>query len=83
MLLIISPGGKTMRKILMLLCLSFALAGCSDRAEDLYETARFEEKQFNQEHAGKLYREIIEKFPDSPYADRARERLAELEAKDR
>jgi TolA-binding protein len=70
-----------MRKLLVLLCLSLALAGCSDRAEELYETAGFEEQQFNREHAGKLYREIIEKYPDSPYADRAKERLAELEGK--
>jgi TolA-binding protein len=72
-----------MRKLLVLLCLAVALAGCSDRAEKLYETATFEEKQFNREHAGKLYREIIEKFPDSPYAARAKERLAELEAEGR
>jgi TolA-binding protein len=70
-----------MRKLLVLLCLSLALAGCSDRAEELYETAGFEEQQFNREHAGKLYREIIEKYPDSPYADRAKERLTELEGK--
>ena len=72
-----------MRKILLLLCLAFALIGCSDRAEDLFETARFEEKQFNQEHAGKLYREIVEKFPDSPYAAKASKRLGELEEQGR
>lgn len=72
-----------MRKILVLLCLAFTLAACSDRAEELYETARFEEQQFNRAHAGKLYREIIEKFPDSPYAARAQERLSELEGEGR
>ena len=72
-----------MRKMLLLLCLSVALAGCSDRAEELYETATFEEKQFNQEHAEKLYREIMTRFPDSPYAAKAGERLAELEERGR
>jgi hypothetical protein len=32
------------------------LAGCGDKAKDLYETAQLEEKQFNKPHATKLYR---------------------------
>jgi len=68
-----------MRRVLLAICLAVALAGCSDRPRELFETAQFEEKQTNLEHAGKLYREIIEKYPDSPYAARAKERLAELE----
>jgi TolA-binding protein len=68
-----------MRRLLLVLCLALVLAGCGDRAKELYETAQFEEKQTNAEHAGKLYREIIEKYPDSPYAAQAKARLAELE----
>jgi len=68
-----------MRKLLLALCLALSLAGCGDRARELYETAQFEEKQTNAEHAGKLYREIIEKYPDSPYAAQAKARLAALE----
>lgn len=67
-----------MRKLLYLLCLAFMLAGCGDKAKDIFETAQFEEKQFNPEHAGKLYQEILDKYPNSPYAAQARERLAEL-----
>jgi len=56
------------------------LSGCqSDRAEKLFETARFEEQQFNDEHARQLYREILDCCPDSPSAARAKERLAALE----
>lgn len=67
-----------MRKLLSALCLALLLAGCGDKAKDLYETAQFEERQFNTEHAGQLYQEILSKYPDSPYAAQAKIRLAEL-----
>ena len=60
-------------------CLLLLLVGCVDKAKDLYDTAQFEEKQFNKPHATKLYRQIVEEYPDSPYADPAKTRLAELE----
>jgi outer membrane protein assembly factor BamD (BamD/ComL family) len=55
------------------------LVGCGDKAKDLYDTAQLEEKQFNKPHATKLYREIVEEYPTSPYANQAKTRLAELE----
>lgn len=55
------------------------LAGCGDGAKELFDTAQFEEKQFNKPHATQLYRRIIEKYPNSPYAGQAKARLAELE----
>jgi TolA-binding protein len=57
------------------------LAGCArgdTRAAELLETARFEEKQNNFEHAGQLYAEILKKYPSSPSAREASERAAEL-----
>ena len=62
---------------LILVCL---LAGCSGekKAAELLETARFEEKQTNREHAVKLYEEIVAKYPDTPAAASAKARLAEL-----
>jgi len=65
-----------MKLITLLLCL--ALFGCSDPAAEKYQTAQFEEQQFNRPHAIELYREIEDKYPDSPYADKARERLSAL-----
>ena len=47
--------------------------------KDLYDTARLEEKQNNAPHATKLYRQIVDDYPGSPYADRAKTSLAELE----
>jgi hypothetical protein len=68
-----------MRKLLIVLGIALALAACGDRAKELYETAQFEERQFNRTHAVELYREIVQKHPRSPYAAPARERLAALE----
>lgn len=69
-----------MRKFLLACCLALPLlAGCGDRAKELLDTAQFEERQFNAPHAQQLYREIIDKYPDSPYAAQARERLAAME----
>lgn len=58
-----------------------SLTGCmrSGPAEIL-ETAKFEELQTNVDHARKLYREIVERYPDSKEAATARERLAALES---
>lgn len=55
------------------------LAGCGDGAEELYETAQFEELQNNKAHARKLYERIIRDHADSRYADRARQRIAEMD----
>ncbi|HDR15190.1 MAG TPA: hypothetical protein ENN79_06885 [Desulfobacteraceae bacterium] len=67
--------------ILILWAVLFAFAGCSDRAAELYETARFEELQRNEEHARELYRKILDSHPGSDYAPKARERLAELNSR--
>ena len=48
------------------------------KAAELLETARFEEKQTNLEHATKLYEEILKKYPASPAAKEAATRMAEL-----
>jgi TolA-binding protein len=55
------------------------LIGCGDNAKDLYDTAQLEEKQNNRPHATKLYRRIVEEYPNSPHAKQAKTRLAELE----
>jgi len=60
-------------------CLILLILGCGDNAKDLYDTAQLEEKQFNKPHATKLYRQIVEEYSNSPYANQAKTRLAELE----
>lgn len=53
--------------------------GCSgDRSKEIFETAQFEEKQHNNEHAEKLYSELLTKYPKSPLARQAQERLDAL-----
>ena len=66
-------------RIFLAACLLLLLAGCGDKAKDLYDTAQLEEKQFNKPHATKLYRQIVEEYPNSPHANQARTRLAGLE----
>ncbi|MDO9307506.1 MAG: hypothetical protein Q7V04_00430 [Deltaproteobacteria bacterium] len=70
-------------KIVVLVALMSALllSGCvsgENRAAELLETARFEEKQNNREHATKLYNEIILKYPTSQASRDAAARLEEI-----
>jgi TolA-binding protein len=55
------------------------VTGCSaGSGKELLETARFEEKQHNREHALRLYEEVVRKYPGSEYAIEAQERLNRL-----
>jgi hypothetical protein len=79
--LIFYSGVLVMKRIglILIVCAAlFAFTGCSDKAAELYETARFEELQRNDAHARELYRKILDSYPGSDYAPKARERLAEL-----
>jgi len=68
--------------LVLLMIIAVAFSGCSEkRAEELFETAQFEELQKNQKHAKQLYEEIIKKYPKTDYAKKARERLSSLEEK--
>jgi TolA-binding protein len=64
------------RSLLLAALVAVALAACSRSADDLLETARFEELQRNLPHARKLYQEIVDRFPDSYEAKEAKQRLA-------
>ncbi len=66
-------------RMLLVLTLALPLAGCGDGAEEMFETAQFEEVQNNREHARQLYNRILRDHPGSPFAARARERLAAME----
>lgn len=70
-----------MKKSALFVCLSImlALAGCSgDKGKQQLETAQFEEKQNNRDHAIKLYEEVVSKYPGSANAKTAQERLDAL-----
>ncbi len=69
-------------KRLAMVCMVLILAACSaDKSKELFETAQFEEKQNNREHARQLYQEIVTKYPKSLLAKQAEERLAALGGK--
>lgn len=71
-----------MKKILLLSVLSLlfvtACTSSEKKAAELMETARFEEKQTNREHAVKLYEEITAKYPGTAVAKEAEARLKAL-----
>lgn len=67
------------RMLVIVIIAVIALLSCSgDNASELFETAKFEELQNNRKHAVQLYEDIIKKYPQSEYADKAKERLSAL-----
>ena len=62
-------------------CVSFGACSQEQSAAEKYDLAAFEEQQFNSEHATKLYNEIIEKYPDTETAVKARKALERLSTK--
>ena len=69
------------RLVLLGMVLLGLLGGCAaDKSQELFETAQFEEKQNNKEHAQKLYQEIVDKYPNSPVAKQAEARLKAIKA---
>lgn len=64
--------------IMLTLCLTMLVACSGDNGKQQMETAQFEEKQNNREHAITLYEEVVSKYPGSPNAKIAQERLAVL-----
>ena len=60
-----------------MMILTTGLICCSaDKAVELFETAQFEELQNNNEHARQIYEDIINKYPQSDSAKKAKEKLA-------
>lgn len=61
--------------------LVLASAGCTSperAAQERFELARFEEQQGNAAHARRIYQEIIAKYPETSWAEQARQRVGEL-----
>jgi len=76
--------GRITNKVSTLACVLLCLAtlilpACSSqKAEELYKTAQFEELQTNWEHAGQLYEKIIADYPKSEPAEKAKARMSIL-----
>ncbi len=64
--------------ILLAVCCTALIACSSNQGKQQLETAQFEEKQNNKEHAIKLYEEVVSKYAGSPHAKLAQERLNAL-----
>lgn len=74
---------KTLLGYAMILFAGFLLSTCSGekKAAEMLEIAAFEEVQFNTEHAKELYQKIIEKYPETEAAPKARQALERLSKK--
>ena len=71
-----------MRQIIgvLTIILVTALSGCTGNSgQQLFDTAKLEERQDNREHARQLYQEIIDHYPETEYARKAQERLSGLQ----
>ena len=68
------------RRTLAALALAVGLAGCGGGAQELLDTAKLEELQQNKPHARELYQEVVKKYPGTPEAATAEERLRALGA---
>jgi outer membrane protein assembly factor BamD (BamD/ComL family) len=67
--------------ILLGLVLALAPMACtsSERAaQEVYELAQFEQKQGNMDHARKLYQDVVTKYPDTSWAQKAQTSLSEI-----
>jgi outer membrane protein assembly factor BamD (BamD/ComL family) len=51
------------------------IVGCGEDPRQIFETARFEEQQQNRAHAQELYEQLILQYPDSEFAEKARQRM--------
>ena len=60
------------------LVMMIGCSGAEDRAGELYFTAQLEEKQFNPDHAKELYQEVIDRYPETSWAEKASEQIQAL-----
>ena len=51
------------------------LLACGEDPRQIFETAQFEEQHHNRAHAQELYEQLILQFPESEFAEKARQRL--------
>lgn len=75
---------KKMKQILAAAMIAGVLLGTGcfgNRAEEWYETAELEELQNSHDHARQLYQRIVDEYPDSDVAARARQRLEALKSR--
>ncbi len=69
-----------MTRALLAIGFAIVLAACGGGAQELLDTAKLEETQNNPTHARELYEEVARRFPGTPEAATAQERLQALGA---
>ena len=79
---LVSKVSPTRLLLTVLLALLPLACTASDRAgQDSFELAQFEERQGNADHARQLYQEILSRYPQSEWAQKAKGRLEALPSK--
>ena len=64
--------------MIALIGILFCACSAEKKAREIFEIAEFEEVQFNETHARELYQKILDKYPDTETASRARQALLRL-----
>jgi outer membrane protein assembly factor BamD (BamD/ComL family) len=54
------------------------MVACGDGAQEIFDTAELEELQNSPDRALILYQEIVDKYPSTPLAKKAKERIRAL-----
>ena len=65
--------------LIWMIVMAIATVGCSGNgAQQLFDTAKLEELQDNPDHARQLYQQVIDEYPGTECAKKAKARLTEL-----
>ncbi len=68
-----------MKRLIFIAALVMVLGSCGgDSPKSMFDTAQLEELQNNPKHAIEIYEEIVNKYPNTEFAKKSKERIEKL-----